>query len=75
MKKIFKSRKVMIWASAAVSLMGVLVAAISTYAWFQIESQPLANTMVTASPNISIDNENVYGYKVNPVLGTNGFVR
>lgn len=48
------------------TLGAVSATAISTFAWFTINQPPLTNEMISGSPNITIDNDNVYGYKITP---------
>ena len=68
-----KSKK-LLWLSSGVALLGVFVASIATAAWFQIDSQPLQTSLVSSSPNITIDNDNIYGYKIKQNIGSNGFI-
>ena len=70
--KLFNSKK-LLWLTAGISLFGVFVASIATAAWFQVDSQPLQASMTTPTPNLSIDNTNVTGHKIQPSLGTDGF--
>lgn len=51
-----KKNKLLLLFSAGVSLLGVFVAAVSTAAWFQINSQPVDTSLVTGSSNLTIDN-------------------
>ena len=67
------SRKHLI-VNLILSLCGVFVAAISTFAWFQIDSQAPEATISTKDPNMEINNENVTGYKVTHSIGADGFV-
>ena len=50
-----KNKKTLLFTTA-VALFGVFVAAISTAAWFQIDSQPISTSMVTGSSSLTIDN-------------------
>ena len=69
-----KRNKRLIWFNAIIGVIGVFVCAISTFAWFQIDSQAPTTTIKTKDPNLTIDNENVTGYKVSPTIGTDGFI-
>lgn len=55
------------------SILSVLVCAVSTMAWFQIDSQAPEFANTTATPNLSIINNEVTGYKIQSTLGTDGF--
>lgn len=68
-----KKSKLLIGGSLGVSLLGVLVAAIATSAWFSLDSQPVSFSGPAANANLSIDNANVTGYKIKSSLGTDGF--
>lgn len=68
-----KKSKLLIGGSLGVSLLGVLVAAIATSAWFSLDSQPVSFSGPAANTNLSIDNANVTGYKIKSSLGTDGF--
>ena len=65
--------KLVIFMSTFVSMLAVFVGAISTLAWFQINQQDPQATLVSGSSNMSIQNDNVKGYKIEPPLGANGF--
>lgn len=60
-----KKNKKLIIGTLILSLFGVFVGAMSTLAWFQIDSAPATPTMVSSDPSIEIDNEHVTGYKSN----------
>lgn len=68
------SSKKLLWLSTGVALLGVFVASIATAAWFKVDSQPLQTSLVSSSPNITIDNDNIYGYKIKQNIGSNGFI-
>lgn len=72
--KLFKTKKSRFLFSIGISLLSVFVAAISTAAWFAIDAQPLTTSMVSSDANLTIDDENVYGYKIEPVLSNNGVI-
>lgn len=69
-----KRNKMLILVNMILSLCAVGVAAISTFAWFQINSQAPEATIQTKDPNLLIDNSNVTGYKVVPTIGSDGFI-
>lgn len=73
-----KHGKLKIWLSLALSVFGVSVTATTTFAWFQINTTSSTvsdnHTVKTGSPNLTIDNSNVTGYKVNHVIGADGFL-
>ena len=71
MGKLFK-RKGLLFLTTGVSLLATFVAAVSTMAWFQINAQPVSSSLVAGDASISIGN--TFGYKVNPVIGGNGFI-
>ena len=72
MKTLKSKKKLFTFFTLGISLLSVFVASIATFTWYQLDSQPLANEMISSSPNIIVDNSHVYGYKVNPTLGANG---
>ena len=72
MKTLKGKKKLFTFFTLGISLLSVFVASIATFTWYQLDSQPLANEMISSSPDITIDNSHVYGYKVNPTLGANG---
>ena len=72
MKKFSRNKTLLILATC-VSLFAVAVGAISTAAWFQIDSQSPEFNSTSADTNLTIDNVNVTGYKINPTLGVDGF--
>ena len=65
-------RKTIILFSAIVSIISVFVCAIATAAWFQIDSQPLQTSMISGTGNVSLVDNSIYGYKINPTLGADG---
>ena len=69
-----RRNKLLIWANALLGVAAVFIAAVSTAAWFQIDSQAPETTIKTQDPNLVIDDSNVTGYKVNPVIGSDGFI-
>ena len=68
-----KNKKLLIF-STGISLLSVFVGALSTLAWFQLDSQAPNATITTHDPNLNIDNQNVTGYKVVPTIGSDGFI-
>ena len=66
--------KKLIWINAILGVAAVFVGAISTFAWFQLDSQAPEATITSKDPHLSIDNENVTGYKVVHTIGTDGFI-
>ncbi len=68
------NNKKLLWLSAGISLLGVFVASVATAAWFQLDSQPIKTSLVSSTPNISINNDDIYGYKVKQNIGSNGFI-
>lgn len=70
--KLFSRSKKTLLATLIVSLFGVGVAAISTLAWFQIDSAPANPSMITSDPNIEVQNANVKGYKKESTLSDFG---
>ena len=71
--KLFGKRKYLLFLGAGVSILGVLVAAFCTAAWFAIDSQNVSFSNTASSTNLTIDNSNVTGYKHVPTLGADGF--
>lgn len=72
MKKLKLQNKTMFSLTMVISLLSVFVCAISTFAWFQINSQPVQTSLKTGTGNISFVEDEIYGYKVNPEIGANG---
>ena len=70
MKKILSSKKFIIWFTTAVALLGVFVAAISTTAWFQLDSQNPELSLVSGSSDININS--VTGYKKDQGINASG---
>ena len=60
--------------TTAISLFGCFVCAVATFSWFQLDQQPIKSSLVSSSPNLTVDNSKVYGYKINQGIGDNGFV-
>ncbi len=73
MFNLFKNKKTTLILTLGVSLLSVLVCAISTFAWFQIDSQAPEFSNTASRPNLEIENRNVTGYKIQPTLGIDGF--
>ena len=75
--KFLRNPKIRIWLTLGLSLFGLSVAGLSTFAWFQIETTKKTlndgNTVKSADPNIQIQNDKVMGYKIEPPIGANGF--
>ncbi len=67
-------KKTTLYLTLATSLLGVLCASVSTFAWFQIDSQPLKTSITADNPGIEINQNNVYGYKIKQTLGSDGQV-
>ena len=67
-------KKSLLFFSSGVALFGVFVAAIATAAWFQLDQQPISTSLVTSSPNLTVDNNNVASYKIPQALNGNGFI-
>ncbi len=69
------SRKAKTIILSALSLFVVGTAAVSTAAWFTLEAQTITTDMVTADPNITIDNDEVRAHKIAPNISqTTGFL-
>lgn len=75
--KFLRNPKIRIWLTLGLSLFGLSVAGLSTFAWFQIETTKKTlddnNTVKTVDPSIEIKNDGVMGYKIEPPIGANGF--
>ena len=68
-------KKKSILFTTAISLLCCCVAGVSTFAWFQLEQQPLQTSVVSGTPNITIDQNNIYSNKIQHELSTTtGFV-
>lgn len=68
-------KKLRIWLMAGLSIFGVTVAAVSTAAWFEVESQPITTDVVTSTPNLDVQNADIYSYKISHEVDSNtGFI-
>lgn len=74
MINIFKKYKLKLLLPIVLGVLEVSAAAISTLAWYELSQAPIQASMVTGSPNVAVDNNNVYGYKINQGLGDTGFI-
>ena len=70
-------RKIVLFGGLVCSIFGVIVAAVSTAAWFQINTTKKEvvdnSTIKSGTPNLSITNSQVTGYKIQQSLGVDGF--
>lgn len=74
MMSAFKRNRFKLLLSLVLGVLGVSAATVSTLAWYKSSQAPIQASMVTGSPNIAVDNENVYGYKINQGIGDTGFI-
>ena len=67
-----KKNRIKLFITLGISLLSVGVCSIATFAWFQIESQPLETSLVSGSSDVEI--QKITGYKVDRKLNAKGFV-
>lgn len=70
MAKLLNKNKFFIWFAASLSLLAVVVTAVSTAAWFQLDRAPVTTSMVSGSPDLNISQ--ITGYKVEHTVGAHG---